>query len=123
MAVLILMARYFKKIPGMIVVLFGGTAAAWLLQLAVEAIGTRFGGIPHGLPRMIVPEFHWEIIHPRADSLRSAAATRGADAPGGVRAARGAGKYLREYSGGAARADVVFRLGTLTPKKSSRAGV
>jgi SulP family sulfate permease len=63
LAVLIVFARYFKKIPGAIIVLFAGTAAAALLRLPVDTIGSRFGGIPHGLPRMEIPEFHWEFIH------------------------------------------------------------
>ena len=61
--VLVLFALHVKRVPGMIVVLFGGTAAAWALRLQVETIGTRFGGIPQGLPHMVIPAFHLEYLH------------------------------------------------------------
>jgi len=32
------------------------------LHLPVEAIGTRFGGIPHGLPAPHLPKVSWELI-------------------------------------------------------------
>ena len=54
---LIFFARYIKRIPGAIVVLFGATAAAALLQLPVETITSRFGGIPRGLPELHIPAF------------------------------------------------------------------
>ena len=47
--------KYFKKIPGAIVVCFGSTAAVYLLHLPIETIGSRFGGIPSGLPHIVVP--------------------------------------------------------------------
>ena len=43
-----------NRIPGPIVALVLGTAAVVFLHLPVETIGTRFGGIPSGLP--ICPE-------------------------------------------------------------------
>ena len=33
--------------------------AARLLELPVETIGSRFGGIPQSLPALVWPEFHW----------------------------------------------------------------
>ena len=33
-----------------------------LLQLPVETIGTRFGGIPRGWPPLVIPQFHVELI-------------------------------------------------------------
>lgn len=55
LAVMIICARFFKRIPGAILVCFGATAAVALFHIPVETIGTRFGGIPGGLPRMAVP--------------------------------------------------------------------
>jgi sulfate permease, SulP family len=53
--VMIVCARYFKPIPGAILVCFGATAAVSFLHLPAETIGTRFGGIPGGLPHVSVP--------------------------------------------------------------------
>src|SRR5213080_5364194 len=41
-----------KRIPGPIVAMLGATATAFVLKLPVETIGTRFGGIPSGLPHL-----------------------------------------------------------------------
>ena len=60
---LVLFSAHIKRAPGMIVVLFCGTAAAWALGLHIETIGSRFGGIPQGLPHIVVPQFHVEILH------------------------------------------------------------
>jgi sulfate permease, SulP family len=53
--VMIVCVKYFKKIPGAILVCFGATAAVRFLHFPVETIGTRFGGIPSGLPHISVP--------------------------------------------------------------------
>jgi sulfate permease, SulP family len=42
-------------VPGTIVALVGGTLAVALVGLAVETVGSRFGGIPAGLPEFHVP--------------------------------------------------------------------
>jgi SulP family sulfate permease len=55
LVVMIVCVRWFKRIPGAIVVCFGATAAVALLHIPVETIGTRFGGIPSGLPHLAVP--------------------------------------------------------------------
>jgi SulP family sulfate permease len=57
LAVILLCAKYVKRVPGYIVALVAGTAVAWLLHLHVGTIGTRFGGIPSGLPRLEIPAF------------------------------------------------------------------
>lgn len=56
--------RYVKKVPGYIVALFVGTAAVAILKLHVETIGTRFGGLPSGFPRMQIPHFHADLMRP-----------------------------------------------------------
>ncbi|HEX8871284.1 MAG TPA: SulP family inorganic anion transporter, partial [Candidatus Acidoferrum sp.] len=53
--VMIVCLRFFTKIPGAILVCFGATAAVRLFHIPVETIGTRFGGIPSGLPHLAVP--------------------------------------------------------------------
>ncbi|PYT94053.1 MAG: sodium-independent anion transporter [Acidobacteria bacterium] len=61
-AVMILCLKYAKKIPGAILVTFGATAAVMLLHLNLETIGSRFGGIPKGLPTIVVPQFHYDVF-------------------------------------------------------------
>jgi len=50
------------RIPGPIVALLLGTAAVYFFKLPVETIGTRFGGIPSGLPAFALPHFHYDIF-------------------------------------------------------------
>jgi sulfate permease, SulP family len=61
-AVMIFCLKYAKRIPGAIVVTFGATAAVLLLRLPVETIGTRFGGIPSGLPTIAVPKLQYDVV-------------------------------------------------------------
>jgi sulfate permease, SulP family len=56
--------RFVKKVPGYIVALFAGTAAVVIFRLPVETIGTRFGGIPSGLPHLQIPRFHVDLMRP-----------------------------------------------------------
>ncbi|PYX63734.1 MAG: hypothetical protein DMG74_15940, partial [Acidobacteria bacterium] len=52
-----------NRVPGAIFAMLLGTAAVVLLKLPVETIGTRFGGIPSGLPHWQIPKFRMELIH------------------------------------------------------------
>src|ERR1700722_7633273 len=51
------------RIPGPIVVLILATCAVYFFKLPVETIGTRFGGIPGGLPHLQIPRFRVDLIH------------------------------------------------------------
>ena len=51
------------RIPGPIVALLLSTCAVYFFKLPVETIGTRFGGIPGGLPHLQVPHFRSDLIH------------------------------------------------------------
>jgi sulfate permease, SulP family len=64
LAVIIILMRYAKRVPGSIIALFGGTAIAWGFHLSLETIGTRFGDIPSGLPHLVIPSFRSELILP-----------------------------------------------------------
>ncbi len=55
-------ARLGKRVPGSIVALLGGTLAVVLFDLHVETIGSRFHGIPTGLPAIHFPSLSWEHI-------------------------------------------------------------
>jgi SulP family sulfate permease len=62
--VIILVCRAVSnRVPGAIVALVGGTLTVWIFKLPVETIGTRFGGIPSGLPHFVIPTFRPELIH------------------------------------------------------------
>jgi SulP family sulfate permease len=52
--------RTAARVPGPIVALIVLTLAVVWLELPVETIGSRFGGIPQGLPRLVLPDFSWE---------------------------------------------------------------
>ncbi|MBV9887216.1 MAG: STAS domain-containing protein [Acidobacteria bacterium] len=62
MVIMILCLKYAKRIPGAIIVTFGATIAVTLLHLPVETIGTRFGGIPSGLPTFAIPTLHYDTL-------------------------------------------------------------
>jgi sulfate permease, SulP family len=51
------------RIPGPIVALVLATIAVYLFKLPVETIGTKFGGIPAGLPHLQIPKFRADLIH------------------------------------------------------------
>jgi SulP family sulfate permease len=54
--------RWSRRVPGSIVALALGTVATAAWHLHVETIGTRFGGIPAGLPTPHVPRFRPDLI-------------------------------------------------------------
>lgn len=57
LAVIILWPRLVtRRVPGSIVALLLGTVLAVLLNIPVETIGQKFGGIPSGLPAFHAPE-------------------------------------------------------------------
>jgi SulP family sulfate permease len=64
LAIILLCPRFTKRIPGSIVALLSTTAATAFFHLPVETIGSRFGGIPQGLPHFALPNFHAEHILP-----------------------------------------------------------
>ena len=51
-----------RRVPGSIVALLLGTLVVVIFQIPVETIGSKFGGIPQGLPRPHLPALSWEII-------------------------------------------------------------
>src|SRR5258706_2382170 len=61
--VIIVCRAVSNRIPGAIVAFLFGTAAVILFKLPVETIGSRFGGIPAGLPHFAIPHFRSDLIH------------------------------------------------------------
>src|SRR3974390_3520781 len=66
LVVIVFCMRFVKRVPGYIVALFLGTAAVVIFKLPVETIGTRFGGIPSGLPTLRIPQFRADLLRPLA---------------------------------------------------------
>jgi sulfate permease, SulP family len=51
--------RLAAHLPGTVMALAGATIATVVLQLPIETIGSKFGGIPQTLPGLALPEFSW----------------------------------------------------------------
>ncbi|HEX3151246.1 MAG TPA: SulP family inorganic anion transporter [Gemmataceae bacterium] len=62
LSIVILCMKLVKKLPGAIAAMVIGTTIVVLFELPVETIGTRFGGIPSGMPSFVVPEFRWDMV-------------------------------------------------------------
>ncbi|HXJ87892.1 MAG TPA: SulP family inorganic anion transporter [Candidatus Binatia bacterium] len=60
---LIICRSFSARVPGPIVALVLATAAVYFFKLPIETIGTKFGGIPGGLPHMQIPKFRSDLIH------------------------------------------------------------
>jgi SulP family sulfate permease len=63
LALIILASRLAPRVPGYIVALVGGTVVVALFGLPVETIGSRFGGIPSGLPHLVFPRLRLDLLH------------------------------------------------------------
>ena len=64
LAILLILPRFTRRVPASIVALLVCTGVSVLFHLPVETIGTKFGGIPRGLPPFAIPDFHAEHILP-----------------------------------------------------------
>ncbi len=64
LAILLFLPRFTKRVPGSIVAVIVCTVAVEVFHLPVETIGSKFGGIPSGLPPFAIPDFHSEHILP-----------------------------------------------------------
>lgn len=62
LAVILFWPRLTKRLPGSIIALFLATAATALFHLPIATIGSKFGGIPQGFPRVTPPHFHADQI-------------------------------------------------------------
>lgn len=61
-AVLWLWPRVSTRVPSPLVALVAATAAVALLELPVETIGSRFGGVPSTLPMPQIPVVDWSML-------------------------------------------------------------
>lgn len=54
--------RMASRMPGPVVALVSLTTFAYWLDLPIDTIGTRFGGIPSTLPEFALPDFSWATV-------------------------------------------------------------
>ena len=73
LALILVVPRVVTRVPGSIVALALGTTAVAMFGLPVETIGSRFGGIPSGLPPFAIPEFRADLILPLLPSAMTVA--------------------------------------------------
>jgi sulfate permease, SulP family len=64
LVIILLLPRLTKRIPGSIVALVLATLAVAAFGIPVETIGSKFGGIPTGLPQLSLPQFRPELMVP-----------------------------------------------------------
>ncbi len=55
--------KWNRRLPGSIIALVLATACVGLFHPGIETIGSKFGGIPQGLPAPHLPSFAWGDIH------------------------------------------------------------
>jgi SulP family sulfate permease len=61
-ATVVLTPRVSRRVPGTIVAMFAVSILAVVMALPVETIGTRFGGVPSGLPSVQLPAVQWAML-------------------------------------------------------------
>jgi SulP family sulfate permease len=67
-AIILIWPRITKAVPGTIVALLVTTAGCFLLGAPLETIGSKYGGIPTGLPAFDVPELRFDLVGPLMQS-------------------------------------------------------
>ncbi len=67
-AIVQLWPRITHRIPGMLVALIAATLVVQFAGVPVDTIGTRFGGVPAGLPSPAIPVFDWNDLRDLSSS-------------------------------------------------------
>ena len=73
LALVLVVPKFVSRVPGSIVALALATAAVAVFGLPVETIGSKFGGIPSGLPHFAIPDFRADLILPLLPSAMTVA--------------------------------------------------
>lgn len=73
LALILFIPRWWPRVPGSVVALAVATAIVAVLGLPVDTIGSRFGGIPSGLPTFAIPELRTDLILPLLPSALTVA--------------------------------------------------
>jgi sulfate permease, SulP family len=71
--IILLLPRISKRVPGSIVAVVVATLVVSVFGLPVEIIGSKFGGIPTGLPHLSLSQFQPELIVPLLPSALTVA--------------------------------------------------
>lgn len=64
LAIILVVPRFTKKIPGSILAMLAATLVVAGLGLPIETIGSKFGGIPSGFPQLSIPAFKLDQVLP-----------------------------------------------------------
>ncbi|PIQ83404.1 MAG: sodium-independent anion transporter [Candidatus Omnitrophica bacterium CG11_big_fil_rev_8_21_14_0_20_63_9] len=80
LAVMIGWQRVTKRLPGSLIALVLATVAVQLFNLPVETVGSRFGDIPHLLPRPSLPHVDMEMVRSLVPSATTIALLAGIEA-------------------------------------------
>ena len=56
------MKRWRPSWPGLLIAVGAASGLAWFMALPIDTIGSRFGGIPSGLPAPALPDLSWTMI-------------------------------------------------------------
>jgi SulP family sulfate permease len=72
-AIVLLWPRVTTKVPGSIFALAATTLICTLFAVPVDTIGSKFGGIPTGLPIFSIPDFRSDLILPLLPSALTVA--------------------------------------------------
>ena len=62
LAIIVAIVRWLPRLPGSIVALVAVTVGARLAGLHIDTVGSRFGGIPSGLPHFAIPTFRVALV-------------------------------------------------------------
>jgi SulP family sulfate permease len=73
LAIIVFWPMITKRFPGSIIALLVGTLVVMIFKLPVDTIGSKFGGIPTGLPALHVPTFRADLILPLLPSALTVA--------------------------------------------------
>jgi SulP family sulfate permease len=73
LALVLVVPKWVARVPGSVVALVLGAVAVGFFHLPVETIGSRFGGIPGGLPAVAIPTFRADLILPLLPSALTVA--------------------------------------------------
>jgi sulfate permease, SulP family len=73
LAIILLWPKLTRRVPGSIIALLAGTLGVVIFALPVETIGSKFGGIPTGMPPFSFPSFRPELILPLLPSALTVA--------------------------------------------------
>ncbi|HET6389552.1 SulP family inorganic anion transporter [Hyphomicrobium sp.] len=61
-AIIFALKRWRPSWPGMLIAVVAASSVAALFHFPVETIGTRFGGLPNGLPWPQMPTITWSLV-------------------------------------------------------------